>query len=165
MQKGAIISPNKKYRYKLWRIWDENKPQLLFIMLNPSTADESEDDPTITRCIGFAKLHGYGSVYVANLYAYRATDPDELIKQSKFTNIIGPDNFGHIKDLSEKCRAVIFAWGANATKSNLKNYKSYVRKVVNFLPEASCFGKTQSGHPKHPLYLKYETELEPFLGP
>ena len=72
---GADISSDNKYRYSLWRIWDKNKPIILFIMLNPSTADAVNNDKTMTRVKNFAESWGYGGVYVGNLYAFRSTDP------------------------------------------------------------------------------------------
>ena len=78
MKKDAQLSTCRKYRYALWRTWDEAKPQVMIIGLNPSTADETKDDPTITRCINFAKAWGYGGVCMANLFAYRATAPSDV---------------------------------------------------------------------------------------
>ena len=79
LKSGAIFSSCRKYRYALWRNWDESKPRPMIIGLNPSTADEKENDPTIVRCINFAKSWGYGGVYVANLFAFRATLPIEMM--------------------------------------------------------------------------------------
>ena len=78
MRKGAIISKDKKHRYRLWRIWDDSLPKALFIMLNPSTADVMLDDPTIRRCIGFAKSWGYGGIYVGNIFSLRSSNPKDL---------------------------------------------------------------------------------------
>ena len=78
MKSGAIFSSCRKYRYALWRNWDETKPCVMIIGLNPSTADENENDPTITRCINFAKSWGYGGVCVTNLFAYCATVPSDM---------------------------------------------------------------------------------------
>ena len=92
MKSGAELSEDqdRKYRYALWRIWDENKPYVLFIGLNPSTADETKDDPTVRRCIGFTQSwKKYGGVYLANLFAYRATNPREL---EVVADPIGPGN-------------------------------------------------------------------------
>ena len=74
---GAVFSPCERYRYKLWRVWDPARPLglVMFLMLNPSTATDAEDDPTIRRCIGYARSWGYGGLYVGNLFAYRATTP------------------------------------------------------------------------------------------
>ena len=77
---NAVISECGKYRYSLTRIWDESKPKVMFIMLNSSTANANNDDPTIRRCINFAKAWGFGDLYVCNIFAYRATNPQELLK-------------------------------------------------------------------------------------
>ena len=92
MKKHAIISQDDKYRYQLSRIWEEEKPKVLFIMLNPSTADADVDDPTIRRVVNFAKSWGYGGVFVGNLYAFRSTDPKGL---RYIDNPVGEDNIGH----------------------------------------------------------------------
>jgi len=145
MIKGALISDDGKYRYKLWRIWDDNKPCVLFIMLNPSTADAFEDDPTIRRCINFAKSWGYGGLYVGNLYAYRATDPKEL---KRVDDPNGIPNEANIYEMFTHCDKVICAWG-NDKIVRLSN-------VVNIIPENKLYylDKCKSGQPKHPLYLK-----------
>ncbi len=78
MKSDAELSKCRAYRYALWRTWDESKPFAMFVGLNPSTADELEDDPTIRRCINFSKLWGYGGLCMVNLFAYRATDPTAL---------------------------------------------------------------------------------------
>lgn len=82
MKKTAKLSDCRTYRYELWRTWDESKPYAMFIGLNPSTADETEDDPTIRRCINFAKTWGYGGLCMTNLFAYRATQPEDMKRAS-----------------------------------------------------------------------------------
>lgn len=89
MIKDAILSEDRKYRYILSRTWDETKPTVLFIGLNPSTADENEDDPTIRRCIIFAKSWGYGGLIMANLFAFRTTNPQGLYSEK---NPVGSEN-------------------------------------------------------------------------
>ena len=96
MKKHAVISHDDKYRYQLSRIWDEEKPMVLFIMLNPSTADADVDDPTIRRVVNFAKSWGYGGVFVGNLYAFRSTDPKVL---RYIDDPIGEENIQHIQSL------------------------------------------------------------------
>lgn len=96
MEKGAKISDCTKYRYSLWRIWDKEKPIFTFVGLNPSTADHVQDDPTITHCINFAKSWG-GGIYMANLFAYRATAPQEMMSQD---DPIGSDNDFYLNELS-----------------------------------------------------------------
>jgi len=156
MEKGAILSSDRTYRYSLWRIWDKSLPKVLFIMLNPSTADEDEDDKTITRCIGFAKSWGYGGLYVCNLYAFRTKSPKVLKEKSRYFDVISKDNFSYLNDAKLGCAEVIFAWGANVL-----NTKGHLRKVLDLIPNGKCLGKTQNGFPKHPLYLK--GDLKPVL--
>lgn len=100
MKKGAIISDCQQYRYALWRIWDETKPFVMFIMLNPSKADAETDDNTVRRCIGFAKSWGYGGIYICNLFAYRSTDPKVLLKVD---NPFGDQNIQQTHIHASKC--------------------------------------------------------------
>ncbi len=148
--KGAIIDETGKYRYQLLRIWDESKPLAVFIMLNPSTADENEDDPTIKRCMNYARSWGYGGIKVVNLFAYRATDPKEL---SKVSDPIGPENNRYIWEAVSGDGIVIAAWGACNHVRNRMDWALPASK------ELYCLGKTKDGHPKHPLYLK--ADLKP----
>lgn len=108
MKKGAIISDCETYRYRLWRIWNENAAKIMWIMLNPSTANAEEDDPTIRRCIGFARNWGYGGIYVENLYAYRSTDPKEL---KTAADPEGPANRDHLISMMNDSEKIICAWG------------------------------------------------------
>jgi hypothetical protein len=125
-------------------------------MLNPSTADAAIDDPTIRRCIGFAKREGCGGLVVVNWFAWRATDPKELYKT---TAPIGPENRWHIKQAAELCRGpLIAAWGAN----------HLVKPLLMEIPELTggrqlmCLGKTKDGAPRHPLYLPTDAPLVPY---
>jgi hypothetical protein len=145
ISKGADIDNTEKYRYSLWRSWDDTKPRALFIMLNPSTADANEDDPTVRRCIGFARDWKYGSIEVVNLFAYRATDPSELLRAA---DPIGPKNDTYIQQGLSRSSLVILAWG---TKGTLKGRdREVISAVKSFEPH--CLEKTKDGHPKHPLY-------------
>jgi hypothetical protein len=146
MLKEAIIDPTGQFRYSLWRIWNPDFPKVLFIMLNPSTADADIDDPTIRRCIGFAKSWGYSSLEVVNLFAYRATDPDEL---KKCDDPVGPDNDKYICHAAESAHKIVLAWG---TKGVLRGRNREVLNMVErYSPE--CLEITANGHPKHPLYI------------
>ena len=98
--KGAIIKG--KYRYSLTRIWDNSKEKLLFIMLNPSTADGDGDDPTIEKIVNYADKWGYGGIYVGNLYAYRTSKPSKLKKLTDELEKKGPENEKYLRDLISK---------------------------------------------------------------
>lgn len=141
---GAIFSDDGAYRYRLWRIWSEVEPTIAFCMLNPSTATAEIEDPTIRRCIGFAKAWGYGGLVVVNIFALRSTDPLVLYKHS---DPIGPDNDAHIANVRHTVPLMIAAWGAHG---NLKSRGFMVKHMV----ETKTLGLTSGGQPKHPLYLR-----------
>jgi hypothetical protein len=150
MIKDAVISECGTYRYKLRRRWGEGAA-VCFIMLNPSTADASIDDPTIRKCVGFAKLLGYEQLDVVNLFAYRSTDPSKL---RMVPDPIGVENNRYIMSAVESCAAVICAWGAG---SPIEYRGPWVQKVMlkrmGITPLA--LKVTKGGHPAHPLYLPY----------
>lgn len=143
MEKGAIISECGKYRYQLWRIWDNTKSLCMWVMHNPSTADANEDDPTIRRCIGFAKSWGYGGIYVGNIFAYRATNPKDM-KGKSYNELVG-ENRQHIKDMESKCDLIIEAMG-NPVISSVMPF--------TYEKEPHYLKLTKAGNPCHPLYLK-----------
>ena len=119
----AILSDCGKYRYSLTRNWDSEKPKVLFIMLNPSTADADNDDPTIRRCINFAKYWGYGGLHVCNLFAYRATNPKELLH---IDNPLGDQNIYHMKKLANEAEIIVCAWGNRIVlKKLIKHINTY----------------------------------------
>ena len=148
---SAIISECGKYRYTLERKWGDG-PTVLWVMLNPSTADANNDDRTIKRCIGFSQREGFGSLIVENLYAYRSTDPGILTKISA-AEARGPDNFWRMADSALRAGKVICAWGAPGGK--------YVPLPLDGVI-LFCLGRTKHGAPKHPLYLAKSTPLELF---
>lgn len=143
----ACFTDDMKYRYWLKRIWDPEKPMVLFIMLNPSTADAEHDDPTIKRCIGFAKAWGYGSIWVVNLFAFRATNPKYLWKEK---DPKGKHNYCTIEGAVGKCDLVIAAWGAIDTHYD---HIKEVCKIVTCKKDLHCISLTKDGKPAHPLYL------------
>ena len=153
---GATLDPTRTYRYSLWRVWDATAPRTCFCMLNPSTADATTDDPTIRRCIGFAKTWGFGSVEIVNLFAYRATRPADL---RTAPNPIGPQNDSAI--MSAACRAgrFIAAWGNHGS---LLNRATEVIELLTGTP-LLCLGTNNSGHPKHPLYVARTTKPNPLI--
>jgi len=153
MNKGAKFSECGNYRYSLWRIWDEDKKVLTFIGLNPSTANEEKDDPTIRRIIQFAKDNGYGGCRMLNLFTLISSDPYRLlVSRNTFKNadywltVLGT-------------HPVVFAWGS------FKEAKFRAKEVIKMFPEALCLGKNKDGSPKHPLYLKANTPLSQYSIP
>lgn len=168
MIKSAIFSIHKKYRYSLRRRWygkDEMERIALFVMLNPSTADDEIDDPTIRRCIHFTKKAGCNSLEVVNLYAFKTSSPKELWAKKKLhINIIGSRNNQYIKIASDRAHHVVLAWGANAIE------EKRIDDVIEILgvnqgswPLLTNLGElTKKGFPRHPLYLKNETNFHEF---
>ncbi len=152
MLKGATLDPTGQYRYTLWRVWDSEAPRVAFVMLNPSTADASVDDPTIRRCIGFARTWGYGSLEVVNLFAYRATSPQILRAAA---DPVGPDNEAHLLATRQKVTPIILAWGNQGTF--LGRNQTVLEQLVN-IENVYCLGLTAGGHPCHPLYLQAHTK-------
>jgi hypothetical protein len=150
---GAAFSPTRNYRYALWRRWEPNAPYVLFIGLNPSTADENEDDPTLRRCKRFAADWGYGAIYMANLFALRATDPKEMLEHG---DPIGADNDRWLENLARGAGLVVAAWGAHGGHQRRDDQ---VKTLLHC--ELKCLGKTKSGRPRHPLYIKADKPLEP----
>lgn len=156
LAKGALFSPDKKYRYYLWRIWDTSKKYSVFLMLNPSTADETVDDPTIRKCMGFGHRWDAGGIIVVNLFAYRSTSPAAL---KKVEDPVGPDNDKHILNImSVKNRPNICAWGSHGV---LLDRASHVTKLLRSGGvELNYLRMTErSNQPGHPLYIPYETPL------
>lgn len=160
---GAVISPCGTYRYHLWRRWDGNLPTMCWVMLNPSTADAKEDDPTIRRCIGFAKREGCGGISVRNVFALRATHPSELAKHS---DPFGPENEAHLMGARNVSllTVLVLGWGAQIGNKRLLSY--YTRAQCCLLPQNPyCFGVTKAGGPRHPLYLPGDAPLARWKWP
>jgi len=155
LENDAVISECGQYRYLLRRTWDHAKPRALLIMLNPSTADARKDDATIRSCVRLLSGLGYGSMEVVNLFAFRATKPDELAKQA---DPIGPKNLDVIEAAIGRCDVAICAWGAYPPAR--QHAAEPLNAIRSRRPAVYCFGKTQAGAPKHPLYIKSGTSLE-----
>lgn len=153
-RQGAEISDDGQYRYRLYREWDAQKPTLAFLMLNPSTADGSEDDPTIRRCINYAKDWGFGRLEVANLFALRSPDPDQL---TEHPNPVGPENNEYVENVCYQADKVIAAWGANG---GLMDRGPMVTEMVDEILYA--LDTTKDGHPVHPLYQPADAVPEVF---
>lgn len=158
MNRDAIISECGKFRYLLSRTWNTDLQPLLFVMLNPSTADARVDDATIRRCVNFARAHGrFGGIEVVNLFAYRATDPTDLRRAGL---PVGPENDAHISAAAARAGAVCAAWGAT------KDADDRIQVVGPLLRRAGhellCLHITRSGYPGHPLYLASSKRLQPY---
>jgi len=154
MNKSARFSDCKKYRYSLCRIWNEKKGLVNFVGLNPSTADENIDDPTIRRCVRFADSWGYGGLIMTNLFAFRATDPAEMRAAD---DPVGPDNDYFVKELSMIAELTVMSWGASGS------FMARDFAVKTFLKNACYLALTKSGQPRHPLYLKKDLKPIPAL--
>ena len=143
MKTDAKLSECRQYRYALWRTWDDSKPYAMFVGLNPSTADETDDDPTIRCCIVFAKDWGYGGLCMANLFAYRATDPSNMFSAQ---DPIGPQNDVWLERLAKDAGIVVAAWG------NHGGHLGRSKIVSALIPNLQCLKVNKSGEPAHPLY-------------
>jgi len=158
MERAALLSVDGRYRYWLTRRWAPGPP-VTFVMLNPSTADDTTDDPTIRRCIGFTRRWGYGALRVVNLYAYRTTHPTEL---ATVTDPVGPDNDHWLTTTATTAHTfaapIIAAWGAHPMATHRAN-------TVLALPgmhRLQALGRTRTGAPHHPLYLPTTATTQPW---
>lgn len=157
MEKDAKISPCKKFRYHLTRIWDPNGKKLFVIGLNCSTADHKKNDPTVRREIMFARDWGYGGLLKGNLFAYRTKDPKEM---KKAEDPIGPENDMWISMMAAVAEKIVIAWGAHG------GFMGRDRQVLKLLDKQRlwCLGTTQDGFPRHPLYVEHTTPLVEWKG-
>ncbi|MBS1915687.1 MAG: DUF1643 domain-containing protein [Bacteroidetes bacterium] len=155
---GAHFSEDRKYRYALWRIWDESKPLVMFIGLNPSTANESDNDPTIRRVISIAKHNGFGGVYMMNCFPLVSTNPDVLdefynTKQHESEDL---QNMNFLLQTAKRCKEIVFAWG------NFEVVKTRAEGISGYFKQAKALHINKNGSPKHPLYCKTETKFVEF---
>lgn len=156
MTHGAWISPCHQYRYTLWRQWAWDAPAFLIVVgLNPSTADASQDDPTIRRCIGFAQRMGYAGLWMLNLYAYRATLPAACFAAH---DPCGPENQKALRGAMMLPGRMVAAWGARARVPEVQR----LLDMAHGIRDLYCWGRTRTGAPKHPLYLPASTQLMPY---
>lgn len=150
VEAGAVV--DGPYRYRLWRHWRREAGAVLFVMLNPSTADAKSDDPTLRRCLAFSRRWGYGGVEVVNLFAWRATDPRALALAA---DPIGPHNDSVVAAAAAAAHAVVVAWGAGGKLDGRD------RAVASLLRpyRPRCLGVTAAGAPRHPLYVRADQRL------
>jgi hypothetical protein len=152
-QATAEFSPCRSYRYALTRTWDTRRLPLVFVMLNPSTADAFTVDPTIRRCIGFAQTWGAGGLLVLNVYGLRSTDPRAL---RTHPDPVGPANDATIvARLAQPIARVIGAWGAHAEPERARYVADLIREAGH---RPVCLGRTKAGAPRHPLYLRANSQ-------
>ncbi len=152
-RRGAVFSEDRRYRYGLWRNWRPTGKRILFIGLNPSTADEKRNDPTIRRCLGFARDWGYSGAMVGNLFAYRATRPEDLRKAS---HPVGPENTDWILKMDGLADQTIVCWG---NQGGLMDQDQVIMALLN---QPYCMKINASGAPTHPLYLKKSLRPAPY---
>jgi len=155
----ATFDKTERYRYRLERCWKEHPLRLCnFVMLNPSTADAFVLDPTVTRCVGFARDWGFDGLIVTNIFALRSTDPKKLYTVD---DPVGPDNDAAILAAAYQSELVVAAWGTHGKLHDRgERVASELRHAVG--DALRCLGVTKHGHPKHPLYLRRDMQPEPF---
>lgn len=149
----AVYSDCERYRYSLTRIWDEGGKRVLFVMLNPSTATEVQNDPTVERCERRARTLGYGGFRVVNIFAWRDTDPAQMRRAA---DPVGPENDAILRDGAAWADHVIAAWGVHGA------HRDRGPAVADLLRDTGCelfhLGLSKHGHPRHPLYLPYRQQ-------
>ncbi len=154
MQRWAVFSPCRSYRYALGRRWSA-APVVLIVGLNPSSADAHSDDPTVRRCMAFARSWGYGGLRLGNLFAFRATDPRSMLTA---TDPVGPANDRWLQQQAEGAALVVAAWGVKG------RFASRDQAVRSLLPALHCLRLSRQGCPMHPLYLPAQLRPLPWPG-
>lgn len=157
MNSGALFSPCERYRYRLWRRWSDEKAAL-FVMLNPSTADDTTNDSTVERCQRRALAMGYGAIEVVNIFALRSTDPDVLYAT---VDPVGPDNDRAIADAAKQAAIVICGWGTHGALKGRGLAVLDMIRTAGIVPHA--LKVNADGSPAHPLYLKYVLQPVPMV--
>lgn len=165
---SAEFSVDGRYRWRLERHWDHARPVMTFVMLNPSTADGRQDDPTVRRCLGFARREGCGGIVVVNLFAWRATDPADLCAAAAAgDDVIGPENHRYVHNALEATwlggGVVVAAWGAHVARPVLR---PFLTPPVKAGPERPVWtlGVTKAGFPRHPLMVRADQPLQHHTG-
>ncbi len=160
MSDSCLLSECGQYRYFLGRTEPELPGRrITFVMLNPSTADATTDDPTIRRCRGFARREGFGLLAVINLFAYRATQPADLFALESNEKREGPRNEEICKQVLKASDTVVVAWGANVTSKETLRMLGWIREAGK---QPVCLGRTRGGQPRHPLYVSAQQPLIPY---
>lgn len=152
----ATFSPCRRYRYRLEQGWGSGG-RVLFVLLNPSTADELNDDPTVRRCWTFAADWGYGRGEVCNLFAWRDTDPRGMLAAE---DPVGPENDFHLLEAADQASLIVCGWGAyGAHRGRAAEVTALLRGAGHTL---YALGFTRDGQPRHPLYLRRQAVPTPF---
>lgn len=151
----AVYSPCERYRYSLTRVWGEGGRGALFVMLNPSTATELQNDPTVERCERRARTLGFGAFRVCNIFAFRATDPKVMRAQ---TDPVGPANDAAILEGCAWADAVVCAWGTHG--AHLGRGAAVAALIRGAGAAPLHLGLSKDGHPRHPLYIGYARQPE-----
>jgi len=149
---GAVFDYTGRYRFLLWRFWDE-RPRVLFVGLNPSTANEVSNDPTVRRLVSFAERWDYGGFYLCNIFGYCTAYPKELFK----SQALHAANLPAIQMANRLTVASVLIWGDGIEKA--EGGREIAEHVKNLVVPSFCFGLTQNGNPKHPLYLPNDAQL------
>lgn len=162
VQAGALFDDSRVHRYQLWRRWGAGRA-VMFVCLNPSTADERVDDPTVRRCVRFTQAWGYGAMTMGNLYAYRASSPQALQHNP---DAVGEENDAHLRLMAADAALVVAAWGVGGALDEA--HTAHCTQLLLHAHDSGsglrCLGKTRGGHPRHPLYLPGTAALEAWPG-
>jgi hypothetical protein len=149
---GARFDRTRGYRYRLWRVWQPDRPRVVFVLLNPSTADASRNDGTIRRCLAFARELGCGALEVVNLFAFRAVNPRLLRHVS---DPVGAGNDAAIRGAAADADLIVLGWGCHGA---YLGRDARVRELLSHYP-LYAYGLTRDGHPRHPLYIRRDSAL------
>lgn len=153
---GAVFTDARTHRLYLWRRWNKEGPWVMFIGLNPSTADERLNDPTVRRCIGFAVKWGYGGMFMCNVFTLVSTDPKKLNAETP----IAMGAHLAMRVIRNRCEEAVAGWGNLITQ--VRAGEERVERIKRDLSPLYCLGMTKQGHPRHPLYMPYSSQLIAF---
>jgi hypothetical protein len=157
--RGALFSPCARYRYHLWRSWGDIGHRCVFVGLNPSTADATKDDPTVRKCVGFAKRWGFGALDLVNLFALRSTSPKGLYELG--LDPVGLENDETLERVFKNAHRIVWAWGQhNARVRKLVSTRLGAWCAVQERCEVGTLGRAKDGSPRHPLMLAYTSKFE-----
>lgn len=160
MEGFAEYDAGHRYRYWLKRRWSDG-PGVTFVMLNPSTAGAFNDDPTLRRCLGFARRDGFGTLCLVNLFAFMSTDPKLLLTAA---DPIGPENDRYIEDAAKASSVIVVAWGSQKFGQARQQAVLRIIRAVRSPDQIKCLGLTADGSPRHPLYVRGDATLQQFAS-